>query len=154
VAWVEVDVMKKITLALAVLLFAGTAQAAGHRTLRVDRPEKGAGAQVTHVRLLTGVVRHRMRAVVLTDTRCNPDAMGVSHCLNRIRLASGKTILVVHNHRMMDMPCLSPGETWGWSERGVELPARSDASPSWARASGQWSGEQASFTTEAYRPDV
>jgi hypothetical protein len=102
--------MKTITLALAVLLFAATAQAAGPKTLRVDRPEKGAGAQVTHVRLISGVVQHRMRAVVLTDTRCNPDPMGVSHCLNRIRLANGKTILVVHNHRMMDMPCLSPGE--------------------------------------------
>jgi hypothetical protein len=51
-----------------------------------------------------------MRAVVLTDTRCNPDQIGVSHCLNRIRPAHGKTILVVRNHRMMDMPCLSPGE--------------------------------------------
>jgi hypothetical protein len=25
-------------------------------------------------------------------------------------VASGRTILVVHNHRMMNMPCLSPGE--------------------------------------------
>jgi hypothetical protein len=80
------------------------------RSLRVDRPEKGAGARVTHVRLISGLVRHRMRAVVLTDTRCNPDMNGVSHCLNRMRLADGHLILVVHDHRMMDMPCLSPGE--------------------------------------------
>lgn len=102
--------MRKITVALAVLLFAATAQAAGSRTLRVDRPEKGVGAQVTHVRLINGVGRHRMRGVVLTDTRCNPDRNGVSHCLNVIRLVNGKTILVVHDHMMMLMPCLSPGE--------------------------------------------
>lgn len=90
--------------------FAATAQASTGTTLRVDRPEKGTGAQVTHVRLINGVVHHRMRGVVLTDTRCNPDRNGVSHCLNRIRLGNGKTILVVHDHRMMNMPCLSPGE--------------------------------------------
>jgi hypothetical protein len=78
--------------------------------LWVDRPEKGAGAQRTHVRLIKGVVFHRTRGVVLTDTRCNPDRNGVSHCLNVIRLANGKTILVVHDHMMMLMPCLSPGE--------------------------------------------
>ena len=65
---------------------------------------------MTHVRLLNGVVRDRMRGIVLTDTRCNPDRNGVSHCLNVIRLANGKTILVVHDHMMMFMPCLSPGE--------------------------------------------
>jgi hypothetical protein len=51
-----------------------------------------------------------MRALVLTDTRCAADAQGVSHCLNRMRLADGATITVRHDHRMMDMPCLSPGE--------------------------------------------
>jgi len=102
--------MKRIAFVIVALVFAATAQASTRTTLRVDRPEKGAGAQVTHVRLLRGVVRHQMHGVVLSDTRCNPDQMGVSHCLNRIRLANGKTILVVHNHRMMNMPCLSPGE--------------------------------------------
>jgi hypothetical protein len=76
----------------------------------VDRPEKGAGAKVTSVHLVQGVVPHRMRAVVLTDTRCTPDAHGVSHCLNRMRLADGTVVTVQHDHRMMDMPCLSPGE--------------------------------------------
>jgi hypothetical protein len=79
-------------------------------TLRVDRPEKGAGAKVTTVQLIRGVVSHRTRALVLTDNRCNPDMTGVSHCLNQMRLANGTVITVVHNHRMMDMPCLSPGE--------------------------------------------
>ena len=102
--------MKTIALIVAALVLAGTAQAAARTTLRVDRPEKGARARVTHVRLINGVVRQRMRGVVLTDTRCNPDRNGVSHCLNAIRLTNGKTIRVVHDHMMMLMPCLSPGE--------------------------------------------
>lgn len=80
------------------------------KTLRVDRPEKGAGAKVTAVHIIKGTVQHRTRAVVLTDSRCNPDNMGMSHCLNRMRLANGSVITVVHDHRMAQMPCLSPGE--------------------------------------------
>jgi hypothetical protein len=106
--------MKKLTFAVAIVAAALVAQApvqaSVQHALRVDRPEKGAGAQVTRVRLIRGVVRTRMRALVLTDTRCNPDRAGVSHCLNVMRLPNGKTILAVHDHRMMDMPCLSPGE--------------------------------------------
>ena len=95
-----------VALALAGPGFAGS----GGKTLRVDRPARGAGAKVTTVRLIAGSVTHRVHAIVLTDTRCTPDSMGVSHCLNRMRLASGQMITVVHNHRMMDMPCLDPGE--------------------------------------------
>ena len=102
--------MKKIAFVVVALVFAATAQASTRATLRVDRPEKGAGARVTHVRVINGVVRHRTRGLVLTDTRCTPDRNGVSHCLNVIRLANGKSILVVHDHMMMLMPCLSPGE--------------------------------------------
>ena len=65
---------------------------------------------MTRVRLIRGTVSHRMRATVLTDTRCQPDSMGISHCLNKMRLANGSTVTVVHNHRMMNMPCLDPGE--------------------------------------------
>ena len=97
-----------LILALAATLPAGAAN--GKHSLRVDRPSKGPGAKVTTVQLISGVVSHRMTARVLTDTRCDPDTMGVSHCLNRMQLANGTVITVVHNHRMMDMPCLSPGE--------------------------------------------
>lgn len=102
--------MKLLALAAAVLVLALPALASAGKTLRVDRPEKGAGAKVTSVHLVKGVVAHRMRALVLTDTRCAADAHGVSHCLNRMRLADGTIITVQHDHRMMDMPCLSPGE--------------------------------------------
>ena len=47
---------------------------------------------------------------VLTDTNCQADSYGISHCANRIRLASGRVITVRHDHSMMNDPCLSPGE--------------------------------------------
>lgn len=47
---------------------------------------------------------------VLTDTNCQADSYGVSHCTNRLRLSSGRVITVRHDHSMMNDPCLSPGE--------------------------------------------
>ena len=47
---------------------------------------------------------------VLSDERCAPDARGVSHCLNEIRLASGRVLRIRHPHRMTEVACLSPGE--------------------------------------------
>ena len=105
-----VPLLALIALAVTLALALPAGAASGKHWLRVDRPSKGQGARVTTVQLISGVVSQRMKARVLTDTRCNPDAIGVSHCLNRMRLASGAVITVVHNHRMMDMPCLSPGE--------------------------------------------
>ena len=49
-------------------------------------------------------------ATVLTDTNCEPDADGVSHCLNDLQI--GNVIVTVqHHHAMAEVPCLSPGET-------------------------------------------
>ncbi len=47
---------------------------------------------------------------VLTDESCSPDQYGISHCLNEVELANGTTLVVRHNHNMMNDPCLSPGE--------------------------------------------
>ena len=64
-----------------------------------------------HVMLVAGSARFGQQAgVVLTDDNCQPDGVGVSRCLNTIRLASGRTITVRHPHDMMDVACLSPGE--------------------------------------------
>lgn len=47
---------------------------------------------------------------MLTDTNCEPDADGVSHCLNDLQI--GNIIVTVrHHHQMHAVPCLSPGET-------------------------------------------
>jgi hypothetical protein len=109
--WRTLSEMRFLALFLLGLAAAAPASAGGGGTLRVDRPQKGAGAKVTSVHVLRGAVHARhMRATVLSDTRCNPDANGVSHCVNRMRLADGSVITVQHDHRMMSMPCLSPGE--------------------------------------------
>lgn len=48
-------------------------------------------------------------AKVLTDTNCEPDADGISHCLNDLQI--GTVIVTVQHHHQMDrVPCLSPGE--------------------------------------------
>ena len=44
------------------------------------------------------------------DTRCAADRKGISHCLNILRLASGRRITVRHDHSMMNDPCLAPSE--------------------------------------------
>jgi hypothetical protein len=49
-------------------------------------------------------------ATVLTDTNCEPDADGVSHCLNDLQIGEA-VVTVQHHHQMHSVPCLSPGET-------------------------------------------
>lgn len=50
-------------------------------------------------------------ATVLTDTNCDPDAYGTSHCLNALRLADGRSLVVRHSHSMHMFPCLAPGDS-------------------------------------------
>jgi hypothetical protein len=50
-------------------------------------------------------------AVVETDTNCNADAYGLSHCSNILRLPDGGRIEIRHDHNMQVYPCLDPGET-------------------------------------------
>ena len=64
-----------------------------------------------HAKLIGGAMpAAAVEATVLTDEQCQPDARGVSHCLNRMRLADGSVIQVRHPHDMSKVPCLSPGE--------------------------------------------
>ena len=49
-------------------------------------------------------------ATVLTDEDCAPDAEGISHCLNELRLPDGAVLTVRHPHDMRLVPCLTPGE--------------------------------------------
>lgn len=49
-------------------------------------------------------------AKVLTDTSCDPDRRGISHCLNILQLRGGGVLTVRHDHDMMAYPCLTPGE--------------------------------------------
>jgi hypothetical protein len=51
-----------------------------------------------------------IQAVVRTDSNCQPDENGVSHCLNELAFGSA-TVVVRHHHKMSEVPCLTPGET-------------------------------------------
>lgn len=91
---------------------AATPQA--QRTLAVSsaympRPSEP-GAALNALRISGRIPGRPEGGTVLTDEDCAPDARGISRCVNRIRLASGRTLSVRHPHRMMEVPCLSPGE--------------------------------------------
>jgi len=47
---------------------------------------------------------------VASDTNCDPDAQGLSHCHNAIELANGGRITVIDTHNMSVNRCLIPGE--------------------------------------------
>lgn len=64
-----------------------------------------------HAMLVSGTMPSAtVQATVLSDEECQPDARGISHCLNRLRLPDGREIQVRHPHDMTVVPCLAPGE--------------------------------------------
>lgn len=65
-----------------------------------------------HAKLVSGTMpTAAVEATVVTDEQCQPDAHGISHCLNRLRLADGREIQVRHPHDMHAVACLAPGES-------------------------------------------
>jgi len=56
------------------------------------------------------------QAVVQTDSNCQPDQKGVSHCLNELMIGGAK-VVVQHHHQMSATPCLTPGETVNLTDR-------------------------------------
>lgn len=52
----------------------------------------------------------RVSGIVATDTNCDPDALGLSHCHNIIELTNGRRIEIINTHLMSVHPCLQPGE--------------------------------------------
>lgn len=86
----------------------------GERTVFVSRgvePAPSAPGSRLHAMRLSGPVpNRRSTATIMSDESCAADGRGISHCINRMRLANGKILTVRHPHRMMEVPCLSPGE--------------------------------------------
>lgn len=68
------------------------------------------GATMRALRLRGVVPRTGAVGTVVSDDDCAPDAAGISHCVNRIRLANGRILRVRHPHRMAEVPCMTPGE--------------------------------------------
>jgi len=52
----------------------------------------------------------RVTGTVATDTDCDADAEGLSHCHNIIELTDGSRITVIDTHNMNVNRCMSPGE--------------------------------------------
>ncbi len=84
----------------------------GVRTLLVftgGEPSPSSEPTMLRVQVVGGVLAGGT-ATVLSDEECEPDVAGISHCLNRLRLANGSEVVVRHPHDMMKIPCLEPGE--------------------------------------------
>lgn len=62
------------------------------------------------VRLSGPVPPRPTMATVLSDSDCEPDRYGLSHCLTTLRLDAGGVLTVRHTHLMARFPCLAPGE--------------------------------------------
>jgi hypothetical protein len=93
----------------------GHAQSNGPRTLvvarRGNRSAMSRPGQTMHGSLVRGrPPKQATLAQVETDENCQPDAQGVSRCTNRLRTSDGKSLTVVHPHRMAEVPCMTPGE--------------------------------------------
>lgn len=88
--------------------------AKGPRTVLVSTGPEPApsrpGTRLHALRLSGPIPSRRSLATVLSDEDCAPDSRGVSHCINRMRLANGRVLTVRHPHRMMEVPCLARGE--------------------------------------------
>jgi len=52
----------------------------------------------------------RIVGVVTSDTDCEADAQGLSHCHNIIKLANGGQLTVIDTHNMHRNRCLGPGD--------------------------------------------
>ena len=64
-------------------------------------------------RYVLQVIQGRARsgtATVKSDTDCDPDAQGLSHCHNNLKLANGTQITVINSHNMHQFRCLGEGD--------------------------------------------
>ncbi|MGZ4127973.1 MAG: hypothetical protein ACXVEX_07495 [Actinomycetota bacterium] len=86
----------------------------GVRTVRVSTTgldQLSMANRPLHVVLTSGTMpASTTMATVLSDENCNPDAAGITHCTNRLRMDGGAEMTVIHPHRMSDVQCLAPGE--------------------------------------------
>jgi hypothetical protein len=51
-----------------------------------------------------------VKGTVTSDTDCDADAQGLSHCHNTIKLANGSEITVIDSHNMHRYRCLGSGD--------------------------------------------
>lgn len=102
----------------ATALFAGTLQPPGQQppipfgvTMKSWQDNGREGRYV--LQLIKGQAPKRGKSVtgtVMSDTDCDADAQGLSHCNNIIKLADGSQVTVIDTHNMHRYRCLGPGD--------------------------------------------
>jgi hypothetical protein len=85
------------------------------RTVVVAGAQESPRVSVAEELLVTNLVSGELpqtasNAIVRSDSNCQPDEQGVSHCLNELEIGSAK-VVVRHHHKMSEVSCLTPGET-------------------------------------------
>lgn len=60
----------------------------------------------------------RLVGVVTTDTDCDADAQGLSHCHNVVNMADGTRMTVIDTHNMHRFRCLGPGDQMTFTTLG------------------------------------
>lgn len=58
----------------------------------------------------SAIATANMSGVVLSDSNCQADANGLSHCHNQVELSNGRRITVVNTHLMRVNRCLAAGD--------------------------------------------
>lgn len=97
-----VDVPENVTSAPLRSVVVATA---GETLPSISRPDGVLMTDLLAGELPTGAVQ----AIVRTDSNCQPDEQGVSHCFNQLDFGT-TTVVVQHHHDMRVVPCLTPGE--------------------------------------------
>jgi hypothetical protein len=109
--------LAQIALAALLVAFAGSPALAGNGGQMATMYRPGLPLETLHY--WSGTVPSTpTEGLVLTDDNCQPDAKGISHCLNKVKFPNGNTVIFVHDHMMdhgsMHMtggtPCIVPGD--------------------------------------------
>jgi len=79
-------------------------------------PLRGTGGVLLATMVSGQVPVGAAQAVVQTDSNCQPDQNGTSHCLNELMI-NGAKVVIRHHHKMSETPCLTPGETVNLTDR-------------------------------------
>ena len=79
-------------------------------TLTTSSDAMSSADHLTAVLLDGRMPRGSVQATVATDTNCDADAAGISHCFNDVTLQDGSVLHLRHDHPMMSVRCLTPGE--------------------------------------------
>jgi len=107
-------------LALGAALYAGSVQAQGGQlplpagaSIKSWQDNGAEGRYVLQVikwQLPKSKANKAVTGTVTSDTDCDADAQGLSHCHNNVKLADGTELTLIDSHNMHRNRCLGPGD--------------------------------------------